>query len=112
MVEAEPFPMPTLISLSAPGGGKGDALITAAGNQHLSLSGDRPETGKGKGPEERLSPYAYTCWIGYFAKICSARFSAWSAACSGAIPLLTISAQATWKTCSLSTSAIAGLYAS
>ena len=51
-------------------------------------------------------------WIGYWAKIASARLNAFAAAASGVIPLLMMSEKATWNTCSESSCAAAGLYAS
>jgi hypothetical protein len=49
------------------------------------------------------------CVIGYFVKIASIRLKALSIAASGAIPFFITSNSATLKTCSASTSAIAGL---
>jgi hypothetical protein len=52
---------------------------------------------------------AQACWIRYFAKIVSTRLNALSIAGSGAMPPFMTSNMATLNTCSVHTSAIAGL---
>ena len=58
---------------------------------------------------ECMRRIAQACWIGYFAKISSARLKALSIACSGAMPLFMTSNMATLNRCSAFTWAIAGL---
>src|SRR5579884_2306104 len=54
---------------------------------------------------ERAGGAVQACWIGYFAKIASMRLHALSAASSGFMPPVAMSAQATFQTCSVMTCA-------